>query len=237
MSGNSCEDQLKVISVVSKIYTAIINPRIRLILAVAIGLLAYLFFPHGTKSEIRLLLAWDLGVLFLLAVILVMMKKADAKQTMQRSQKQEPNNIVALSFTALISAASMVAVAFMLNDGQQWKAVPANVHLGLCTVAIFAAWFLLHTFFAIHYARLYYDEMDDGSTGDYKKGLEFPGDTLVDYWDFMYYSFTIVMCYQTSDVSITSAPMRRLTLIHSILSFIFVALVIGLVVNVVSNLA
>lgn len=222
---------------VSKIYAAITNPRIRLILAITVGLLAYLFLPKGTKSEIRLLLAWDLGVLFLLTVILIMMKKADAEQTLHRAQIQEPSNMGTLTFTVLISVASMVSVAFMLNDGQHWKEEPANFHLGLCTVAIFAAWFLLHTFFAIHYARLYYDEMDNGSTGNYKKGLEFPGGKLVDYWDFMYYSFTIAMCYQTSDVSISSAPMRRLTLVHSILSFIFVALVIGLVVNVVSNLA
>jgi len=66
--------------------------------------------------------------------------------------------------------------------------------------------------------------------------LEFPGNKLVDYWDFMYYSFTIAMCYQTSDISVSSAPMRRLTLIHSILSFVFVAAIIGLLVNVVSNL-
>ncbi len=222
---------------VSKTFTAVANPSIRLILAVVIGLLAYLFLPHGTKSEIRLLLAWDLGVLFLLAVILIMMKKADAKQTMRRAQIQEPSNMATLTLTVLISGASMVAVAFMLNDGAKWKVDPANFHLGLCAVAIFSAWFLLHTFFAIHYARLYYDEMDDGSTGNYKKGLEFPGDKLVDYWDFMYYSFTIAMCFQTSDVNVTSTPMRRLTLVHSILSFIFVVLVIGLVVNVVSNLA
>ena len=222
---------------VSKTYAIIINPRIRLILSVAVGLLAYLVLPEGTKSEIRLLLAWDLGVLFLLAIVLMMMKKADAEYTMHRAQVQEPSNMATLTLTVLISGASMVAVAFMLNDGAKWKVDPANFHLGLCSVAIFSAWFLLHTFFAIHYAQLYYDEMDDGSTGNYKKGLEFPGDKLVDYWDFMYYSFTIAMCYQTSDVSISSAPMRRLTLIHSILSFIFVALVIGLVVNVVSNLA
>jgi uncharacterized membrane protein len=79
--------------------------------------------------------------------------------------------------------------------------------------------------------------VDDGSTKGYKGGLEFPGGQLADYWDFMYYSFTIAMCYQTSDISVSNAPMRRLTLIHSILSFIFVALIIGLVVNVVSNLA
>ena len=222
---------------VSKIYTAITNPSIRLILAITIGLLAYLLLPEGTKSEIRLLLAWDLGVLFLLSVILIMMKKANAKDTLHRAQIQEPSNMGTLTLTVLISVASMVAVAFMLNDGAHWKEEPANFHLGLCTVAIFSAWFLLHTFFALHYARLYYDEVDEGSTGEYKGGLEFPGGQLADYWDFMYYSFTIAMCYQTSDVSISTAPMRRLTLIHSILSFIFVALIIGLVVNVVSNLA
>ena len=222
---------------VSKIYTAIIDPRIRLMLAIAIGLMAYLFLPKGTKSEIRLLLAWDLGVLFLLGIILMMMKNADAEYTMHRAQIQEPSNMGTLTLTVLISVASMVAVAFMLNDGEHWKDEPANFHLGLCTVAIFSAWFLLHTYFALHYARLYYDEMEAGEPGNYKGGLEFPGGKPVDYWDFMYYSFTIAMCYQTSDVSISNAPMRRLTLIHSILSFIFVALIIGLVVNVVSNLA
>ncbi|MBC8420588.1 MAG: DUF1345 domain-containing protein [Desulfobacterales bacterium] len=220
----------------SKCYAGIIDPRIRIMLAIIIGFLVYFLLPHKIRFEIRLLLAWDAGVLILLFIILIMMKNTNAEQTLQRAQREEPSNIATLSFTVLICGACMVAVAFMLNDGQQWKAVSANVHLGLCIVAIFCAWFLLHAFFALHYARMYYDEIDEESEGDYKKGLEFPGGELVDYWDFMYYSFTIAMCYQTSDVSVTSTSMRRLTLIHSILSFVFVAVVIGLVVNVVSNL-
>ena len=58
---------------------------------------------------------------------------------------------------------------------------------------------------------------------------------MVDYWDFMYYSFTIAMCYQTSDVSVTSPVMRRLTLVHSIVSFFFVLVGLGLMVNIISN--
>ena len=221
----------------SRCYGVIIDPRVRFTLAIISGLVVYFFLPHKIRFEIRLLLAWDVGVLLLLLIILMMMNNTDAEKTLQRAQSQEPSNIATLSFTVFISVVSMVAVAFMLNDGQDWKAVPANVHLGLCSVAIFCAWFLLHVFFALHYARMYYDEIDEGSGGDYKKGLEFPGDELVDYWDFMYYSFTIAMCFQTSDVNVSTGPMRRLTLIHSIISFIFVVLVIGLVVNVVSNLA
>jgi uncharacterized membrane protein len=107
---------------------------------------------------------------------------------------------------------------------------------GLSLLAIFLSWTLVHTFFALYYARLYYDELSAEDSSAYRKGLDFPNQELVDYWDFMYYSFTIAMCYQTSDVSIESVAMRRMTLFHSILSFILVAVVIGLAVNIISNL-
>ena len=221
----------------SKIYNFLVAPRVRVLLALGIAVLIYFLVPHHVRPEIRLLLAWDGGVLVLLLLIGLMMYCSDAKGTLKRAQEQEPSNITTLLSTVVVSVATLVAVAFMLNDGDNWKAIPANVHLGLCTIAIFAAWFMLHTFFAIHYARLYYDEPEPGSEAQFKQGLDFPGGELVDYWDFMYYSFTIGMCYQTSDVSVLNTTMRRVTLIQSILGFIFVATIIGLVVNVVSNLA
>ena len=53
----------------------------------------------------------------------------------------------------------------------------------------------------------------------------------------MYYSFTIGMCYGTTDVPILGAPIRRLTLLHAIYSFFYVAAIIGIVVSVLSNVA
>ena len=53
----------------------------------------------------------------------------------------------------------------------------------------------------------------------------------------MYYSFTIAMCFATSDVAITTTAMRRVTLLHAIFSFFFVAAIIGFVVNILSSLA
>jgi len=66
--------------------------------------------------------------------------------------------------------------------------------------------------------------------------LEFPTRPLPDYWDFMYFSFTIAMCYQTSDVTINVAATRRLMLLHAIYSFFFVVLIISIVVNALDNL-
>jgi uncharacterized membrane protein len=233
MPANEEECSMKIRS---RMYEVLIDPRVRILLSLAMGALIYFAFPQRVRFEIRLLLAWDIGVMVLLFLICIMMYRSNAAETLKRSQEQEPSHIATLLATLVISVATLVAMAFMINDGQNWKAVSANVHLGLCTLAIFSAWFLLHTFFAIHYARLYYDEPDEGGEGPYKKGLEFPGDGRVDYWDFMYYSFTIGMCYQTSDISVISTTMRRLTLFQSIVGFIFVATIIGLVVNVVSNL-
>ena len=68
-----------------------------------------------------------------------------------------------------------------------------------------------------------------------RKGLSFPNDEPPDYWDFLYYAFTIAMCYQTSDVTVESRTMRRITLVHAVLSFLYVTANLGLVINILSN--
>ena len=68
-----------------------------------------------------------------------------------------------------------------------------------------------------------------------RKGLSFPNDEPPDYWDFLYYSFTIAMCYQTPDVTVSSRSMRRITLFHAVISFLYVTAILGLVINILSN--
>ena len=75
----------------------------------------------------------------------------------------------------------------------------------------------------------------DGSIFPFRKGLEFPNAEVVDYWDFIYYAYTIAMCYQTSDVTVTAPNMRRVTIVHALISFAFVAVLLGFVVNAISN--
>ena len=60
----------------------------------------------------------------------------------------------------------------------------------------------------------------------------FPGNAdFVDYWDFIYYSFTIGMCFQTSDITVTSPGMRRLTIFHAIVAYLFAITILGLLLN------
>jgi uncharacterized membrane protein len=66
-------------------------------------------------------------------------------------------------------------------------------------------------------------------------GLKFPGGLDPDYFDFLYYAHVVGMTSQVSDVQVTSREMRRLTLVHSVLSFAFNMLVVALSINVVAG--
>jgi uncharacterized membrane protein len=66
--------------------------------------------------------------------------------------------------------------------------------------------------------------------------MSFPGGPRPDYQDFAYFSFIIGMTCQVSDVSITSRSMRRLALLHGLLSFAFNTAILALTINVISGL-
>jgi uncharacterized membrane protein len=86
--------------------------------------------------------------------------------------------------------------------------------------------------YSLHYAKLYYSELDCGQVDVFRKGLVFPGNTdVVDYWDFVYFSLTIAMCFQTSDVTINSAYMRRVTIFHATVAYLFALAILGLLVD------
>jgi uncharacterized membrane protein len=56
------------------------------------------------------------------------------------------------------------------------------------------------------------------------------------YWDFLYFSFTLSIAVQTSDVQIMNRGMRKLVLGHCLLSFFFNLVILGLSVNIAASL-
>jgi uncharacterized membrane protein len=67
-------------------------------------------------------------------------------------------------------------------------------------------------------------------------GLEFPGEDPPDFFDFAYFSFVVGMTFQVSDVQVTSRQMRRLVLMHGLLSFAFNTVVVALSINLAATL-
>lgn len=113
--------------------------------------------------------------------------------------------------------------------------------LVLGVLALFLGWLTMHSMLAFHYAYEYYgtdetSEPDEKGQKPHVGGLDFPGKERPDALSFLYFSFVVAMTAQVSDVAVTSNVMRRLVLVHGIVSFFFNTVIIAIAVNIVVSL-
>jgi uncharacterized membrane protein len=209
----------------------IIRARPRLFTSVLLGLavfaLAYLVFDWRIAT--KLLVGWDAGVIFYLIFFASLAARSDVHRIRRRAGLQDEGQITILVFIVGSALASLAAIFAELGQTPGNPRLPG--HLVLATSTILLSWAFIHSMFALHYAHEYYGYGRDHRIG----GMIFPEDTEPDYWDFAYFSFTIGMCAQVSDVTVSSKSIRRIVLVQSILSFIFNAALLALTVNIAAS--
>lgn len=153
------------------------------------------------------------------------------------SKVQDNNRTVIFIFVLAAALMSLFVVVLLLKSTQQLTGNALTLHILLSVAAVMCAWALVHTTFVFRYAHLYYESK--GKSVDelkYKEGLEFPQEKTPDYLDFTYFSFVIGMTFQVSDVEISSKRIRRLALMHSLVSFAFNTVIVALSINIISGL-
>jgi uncharacterized membrane protein len=154
----------------------------------------------------------------------------------RKAKLQDEGRLVISSLITAAACASLLAIGLILHDNKGIPTAILGVHVGLSVMTILGSWLLVHTIFTLHYAHDYYQEDLRTSIEDEVRGLEFPGCPEPDYWDFLYFSFVIGMTSQVSDVQVTSRSMRRLTLLHGVLSFFFNTAILAMSINIIAGL-
>jgi uncharacterized membrane protein len=187
-------------------------------------------------TETRIVLGFDLFALTFVTLVGVLMSTATPEQCAILAMERTPAGLRVLLGSVVTTMVSIAAIAAMLHSQSEKGSWLKLTHLGGSMLALLLCWIASQMIFGLHYMRIYY-RAREATGGASAQMLEFPSRPEPDLWDFMYYSFTIGMCYQTSDVDIIGVRIRRLTLLHSIYSFLFVAAIIGFFVNVLSNIA
>ena len=186
--------------------------------------------------ETRIIIGLDVFLVTLIALTCVMVSVATVDQCVAIAKRRQPIRHADAIASIAATLVGIAAIGVMLHSHGHDPRWLKTLHMGGSLLALLLGWIAAHMTFAVQYMRSYYRNLDTGGGARPDPGLSFPGQATPDLWDFMYYSFTIAMCYQTSDVSITSAAIRRLTLMHAIYSFFFVATIIGFVVNILAGL-
>jgi uncharacterized membrane protein len=205
----------------------------RLLISVVIGvLIALATTATNWQWATRLLAGWNTGVLIYLVLIYSVARGGDIRQLRERAAEEDESALVLLLFSGLAAFASLGAIVAELGGIKDGDSAQTAICVTLSMVTILLSWSFVHTSFALHYAHEFYGEGRDRKLG----GLRFPGTRNPDYWDFLYFSLVVAMTSQVSDVAIESAAIRRIVMLHGVLSFFFNLSVLALTVNMMSNL-
>jgi uncharacterized membrane protein len=208
-----------------------IRPRL-LFSALVAGIVAALL-PPSVHLVSRLLCSWDAFTICFLVLSLRLMLRATPEIMRRFARQEDEGRVLILSLITIAACISVVAIGLILQDKGKENSL-LFLHLGLAIITIVSSWLLVHTIFAQHYAHIYY-QADQTLAESKADGLDFPGEFEPDYWDFLYFSFVIGMTSQVSDVDVTSRQIRRLSLIHGVLSFFFNTTIVAMAINIVAG--
>lgn len=197
-------------------------------------LLFCLVFPIATVLLVHLLglgravlAGFDGASLLFLLSIAPLLTQGEADQIRRQAAHNDANRAVLLGLTGAVMLVVLVAVAKELQGKND------AVAIGLVVATLVLAWMFSNVIYTLHYAHLYYGN-DNDKPGD-DRGLDFPHCDEPDYWDFLYFSFTLGMTFQTSDVEITARRMRRVVLGHTMAAFVFNLGVLAFTINVIGG--
>jgi uncharacterized membrane protein len=183
-------------------------------------------------AQVAALVGWDVAGLVLLALAWITVAMADARATRDRAAGEDPGRTAVYVIVVLTSSISLLVATVLVRSAHALPGALAHGVAALCLTAVALAWALTHTAFVYRYAHLYYREDAEGVGG-----VTLPGDQPPTYIDFAYFAFTIGMCFQVSDVCVTSHQIRRTVLLHAIISFAYNSVILAFVLNLVFGMA
>jgi uncharacterized membrane protein len=199
---------------------------VRLLVGVAAFFPAAAVAPGRFGYTLKVIAGWDAAALIMTALAWAFMLGASPARTRAWAASTDPGRLLIGGFVILASASSLLATGFALRGARTLPAEGRQLFLWFGLMAVGSAWLLTHTMYALRYAHLYYR---DGV--EREGGLTFPGGVHPAYVDFAYYAFTIGMCFQVSDITITNPRLRRETLVHAVLSFVYNTVILAVAIN------
>ena len=212
-----------------------LNAHRRLVVALAVLLLAMGLLPGSLPMSLRIASSWDGAVAVFLGLTWWMVSHCPRDRTRATVLANDQGRVGVLLLVLCAIAASMAAIFFLL-ERPKGAGEAHGLQVALAVLTIVCSWMLTHVMYALHYAHRFYRDdpatPEDNATG----GLVFPGAGAPHYWDFLYFSLVIGMTCQVSDVQVSSRAMRELVLWHGVLSFAFNTIILALSINIVAGL-
>jgi uncharacterized membrane protein len=205
------------------------SSRPRLVVAIALGVVGAVLMGVLGGWSFAALVGWDVAAVVLVIATWATIWPMDGERTARHAVREEPGRATTDLLLVGASVASLVGVGFVVVAGGNAHGVNAGLLVVLAVLTVVLSWSVVHTTFALRYAKIYYTGPDGG--------VQFNDDVPPRYSDFAYLSFTIGMTFQVSDTALTSGEMRRAALRHALLSYLFGVVIIAVMINMIAGLS
>ena len=189
--------------------------------------IALLGWRHGVMA------GFDAAALVFFVSLVPLVRCAGADEMRAYAERNDANRGLMLFVTVEVSLVVLVAVGSELIE----KGAPKASAIVLIVATLALAWTFANMVYALHYAHIFYTRSEPGEGGKPvdQEGLDFPDTDEPTYWDFIYFSFTLGMTFQTSDTQMTSTGMRKTAIFQCLAAFVFNLGVLAFTINVLGS--
>ena len=206
------------------------SARRRVAVSVLPGLLVGAAVAVATRQwDLAAVAGWDVTGLVFLVWTWRDVWGLDERASGRRAEREDPTAAMAdlMLVAAAIASLGGVTIILVTSQSKSGSGFIANLALAVGSVAV--SWAVVHTTYAVKYARLYYR----GKNG----GVDFHDPIEPAYKDFAYLAFTVGMTFQVSDTEINAREIRATILKHALLSYLFGAVILAATINLLAGLS
>ncbi len=195
---------------------AVVAVTVTILAGVALGLLA------GWAVVAAVNVVWVLRVVW----------PMDAERTRSHTTAVDPGRPVARLIALIGSVASLGGVVAVLVGRGNGGHAHAFLVAGVAIAAVVGSWALIQVDYMLRYARVYYSRLAAGQPG----GIDFNQDEDPAYSDFGYFAVGLGLTYQVSDNDVSANEIRRIVVAQTLIAYLFGAVILASVVNLVAGL-
>lgn len=201
----------------------------RLTIATLLGLTAGVLVPISPLLT-KVLIGWNTAVWAYLAMMLWLTVHSRPEDVQRFVEREDENAGTVLLIVSIAAIASLAAITVELAGGKALESQARAWHYAFTGLTVLGSWLLIGVIFSVHYARQFYLADADEPPLRFADGEKHP-----DYWDFLYFSFTIGVAVQTSDVGVATRSMRKVVLAQSLIGFVFNTAILGFSINIAAG--
>ena len=176
--------------------------------------------------SLGIMAGFDIAAAVFLLLVAPVIQWSDAATVHRHAKENDANRPGLVVLTGIVMVVLLAAIG-----AETMTHHPEPLTKSLIIATLFLAWLFSNLVYAFHYAHLAYHDGPHAACA----GLNFPGEAEPNYWDFIYFAFTLGMTFQTSDVTISDPSIRKFVTFHAFAAFVFNIGVLAFTINVIGS--